>query len=174
MWLCCSLLVLPVITIIIANDVFLSVSPTFPDAHLAGFTQPTHSVNKKTKLYMFSWSEYGVTTESVFYSAGYSRNVGERGRREAKRFMKLPLKVSVGFRLRLHCCEDLRLISFRCCLAWVWLWEGTHIFAVITDASVGFAWKNRTAFVPTFWLTSCGCLHQLTDNMQPVLIQMEN
>lgn len=39
------------------------------------------------------------------------------GRRGAKRFMKLPLKVNMGLRLHLWHCEDLRLISFRCWLA---------------------------------------------------------
>lgn len=87
--------------------------------------------------------------------------------------MKLPLKVNMGFKLR--CCEDLRLISFRCWLAGVWLWEGTHTFllSVITAASVGLAWKNRAPFVPSARLASRGRLQQRTDNTQPVQIQME-
>ena len=51
------------------------------------------------------------------HSAGYIRNVDERGRRGAKRFMKLPLKVNMGFGLHLWRCGDLCLISFRCWLA---------------------------------------------------------
>lgn len=53
------------------------------------------------------------------HSVGYIRNVDEKGRREAKRFMKLPLKVSMGFKLHLWRGGDLCLISFRCWLAWV-------------------------------------------------------
>lgn len=124
MWLCFSILVSPVTTLIIAQDVLPSVSITFSDANIWLVLHSPHIASTKKNL-KWVWCHRRIII--LLYSAAYSRNVGERGRREAKRFMKLPLKVSMGFTLRLHCCEDLRLISFRCCLAWVWLWEGTHI-----------------------------------------------
>lgn len=55
------------------------------------------------------------------------------GRRGAKRFLELPLKVNAGLRLHLWHCEDLRLISFRCWLASLFtLWTASaHAYALI-------------------------------------------
>lgn len=59
--------------------------------------------------------------------------VTSEGRRGAKRFMKLPLKVNMGLRLHLWHCEDLRLISFRCWLASAFrLWAASaHTYALM-------------------------------------------
>lgn len=95
--------------------------------------QPTHSLIDKTVYILPKW-ESAVSAQNQYsiiqYFVGYSRNVGGRGRREAKDLWSPPLKVNMGLKLHLRCCEDLRLISFRCWLAGVWLREGTHIFAV--------------------------------------------
>lgn len=105
------------------------------------------------------------------------------GRRGAKRFMKLPLKVNMGLRLHPWHCEDFRLISFRCwpasaCRLWA---ASAHTYALmspfcshsifqtslLTEASSGLVSveKNRAASVPTSKNNSF-CLRQPYDNTE--------
>ena len=119
------------------------------------------------------------------HSAGCIRNVDEGRRRGAKRFMKLPLKVNMGFELHLWRCGDLCLISFRCWLALGFGLEGgvlslshTHIhtpcsrpiFAVslYQRFSLPCVRRNRATFVPTSRMVSCGRSLRQYDNTRPV------
>lgn len=151
------------------------------------------SSRHRINIYLFSCMLHLCSTQEFKHSVHRLANVfifkigmlERRGRREVKRFMKLPLKVNMGFKLHLWRCEDLCLISFRCWLAWVWAGEGsgvdcTHTHTHILCSQPIFAvshyqrfswpcvWKNRATFVPTSQMASCGCLQQLYDNTQPI------
>lgn len=163
-------MVSPALTLLAANDFLLPVSLLIWCKHLAIWCSP--HIASTTEHNMFSWSEYH--RRMVFYYILWDiQGMLVRGEEENERFMKLPLKVNTGFMLRLLCCEDLHLISFRCWLEFGFGRAHTFLLSVITVASIGLAWRNRAAFVPTCRLASCGGLQQLADNTQPVLIQME-
>lgn len=97
MWLHCSLLVSPVTTLIIAKDVLLSVSPTFPDAHLAGFTQPTHSVNKKTLYVLLKWVWCHHRISILF--CGILKECWRKGKKRSKKIYEAPSKSQCGFQI---------------------------------------------------------------------------
>lgn len=102
------------------------------------------------------------------HSVGCKRNVDERGRREAKRFMKLPLKVNMGFKLHLWRCGDLCLISFRCWLAWVWAGKGgwiacggaewaTHVHIYSHTSTRTHTSCSQPIFAVTVWTDASIC-----------------
>lgn len=138
--------------------------------------QPTHSINDRTLYILLKWVQCRRRIGILLYFCGIFKECWKKrmGKKRSKRFMKLPLKVNMGFKLRLRCCEDLRLISFRCWLAGVWLREGTHIYAVSHYQRVGWPCLEEQsclcAYLPTglVWPSATANWQQ-----QPVLIQME-
>lgn len=80
----------------------------------------------------------------------------DRGRREAKRFIKLPLNVNIGFQFHLWCSHDLCLITFRCWRSRVWGGEGG--VGLLTDRDVGDCCTHTARFC-------CQGLHQLLSRL---------
>lgn len=126
--------------------------------------QATHSFNHKTVHVLLKWVRCRRRISISLYSILWDlQGMLERGEEEKRKIYEAPLQqVNMGFKLRLRCCEDLCLISFRCWLAGVWLREGTHIFAVshywrfgwpcLEEQSrlcaylpTGFVWPSATA-----------------------------
>lgn len=99
-WLFCSLLVSPALNICnYSKGPFTLCFLLFSRCkHLAIWCSP--HIASTTKVYMFSWSEYGVTAESVFHYILWDiHGMLERREEEKQKIYEAPPKSQYGFQV---------------------------------------------------------------------------